>query len=129
MIAKSTISNMTDGQGVLHENLGFQTLLGQFLADYATGKGIFMRNLSELNAAAGNQFDTFIKLNAASIWCNRVKGTCQFKFNWDSAPGYEPDILTGKSQDLCNLIMQAAAQDALNAAVRISPNGQITCNS
>jgi hypothetical protein len=61
-------------------------------------------------------FDGFIKKNATEVWCK--KGTpdnaSQFLFNWNRAPGYEPNVLSGgKSADLNNLIMQAAGQDAL----------------
>jgi hypothetical protein len=117
-IANATIGHMTDGQGVLHENLGFMNYqpLTQFLGDYATGKGIFMRSLVELNVGPVRPFDGFIKKNATEVWCK--KGTpdnaSQFLFNWNRAPGYEPNVLSGgKSADLNNLIMQAAGQDAL----------------
>jgi hypothetical protein len=127
-IVKQTITNMAKDHGFLHENLGFVDAgLGEFLADYATGKGIFMRSLVEINAGSGNQFDAFIKQNAAAVWGTRDVTSNQFTFNWNLASGYEPPFLRvdGKTVLLCNLIMQAAGQDALNAALRISPNAEI----
>ena len=46
-------------------------------------------------------------------------------------PGHEPTVLSvdGKSSALSYLIMQAAGQDALNAALAIAPDKQITCPS
>jgi hypothetical protein len=129
-IVQSVIKNMV-ANGILHENvaglLPGQVLHG-FLADYATGKGIFMRNL--VRFIAGNkppQLVTFIKTNASAIWGNRDQSTNQFTFNWDRAAGYEPDPLrvNGKSDALCDLIMQASGQDALNAAMWIAPNDPI----
>jgi hypothetical protein len=87
-----------------------------------------MRNL--VRFIAGNkppQLVTFIKTNASAIWANRNRSTNQFTFNWDRAAGYEPDPLrvNGKSDALCDLIMQASGQDALNAAMWIAPNDPI----
>jgi hypothetical protein len=130
-IANAAIGHMKDPQGVLHENLDFMNYptLRQFLGDYSTGKGIFMRSLVEMNVPGG-PFDAFIKKNATEVWCK--KGTPdnanQFLLNWNKAPGYEPNVLTGgKSQDLNNLIMQASGQDALNAAMAIAPDEEIQC--
>jgi hypothetical protein len=128
-LCKLVRSNMTDGQGYLHENLDFMNHgLGQFVADYATGKGIFMKSLAEINAGASSEFDGFITRNAAVVWGTRDVTNNQFTFNWNLASGYEPPFLRvdGKTVLLCNLIMQAAGQDALNAALRVSPNAEIT---
>jgi hypothetical protein len=129
-IANSVVTNMTDEDKILHEYIGFLQYpeLDQFIADYATGKGIFMRNLSELNQEFG-QFTDFIKRNATAVWCNKLPGN-QFTFNWNPpVPNQEPTILRvdGKSNELCDLIMQTAGQDALNAAVLIAPDEAITC--
>jgi hypothetical protein len=129
-IARRARSNMTDGQGIIHENLEFEQhgQLQGFVADYATGKGIFMRGLVDLGTAASNPFAGFIKQNASAVWANRLDTkTNQFGFNWDRAAGYEPVRLSvsGKTQGLCDLIMQAAGQDALNAAMAISPSDPI----
>jgi hypothetical protein len=67
----------------------------------------------------------------AAVWCNQL-GASQFAFNWNPrVPGHEPTVLSvdGKSWALCYLIMQAAGQDALNAALAIAPDKQITCPS
>lgn len=129
-IAQSVVNNMTDDGHVLHENLGFMTKpdLRQFLADYATGKGVLMRNFASfLGPKPPPFFADFITKNAAAVWCNQL-GDSQFAFNWNPrVPGTEPRVLTGKSQALCNLIMQAAGQDALNAALPVTADEQIVC--
>lgn len=123
-IARSVIKNMIDRNGILHEYLGFVDRgLEGFIADYATGKGVFMRNLANINQPMGSYSD-FIKKNATAVWCNQLGGN-QFGFNWNPRAGGEPKILLAvgtKNQALCNLIMQAAGQDALNAAVSIAPD-------
>lgn len=130
-IVNATIQRLSDDKGILHENLGFMEYdnLRQFLADYATGKGIFMRGASIVNSGpAGGPFNDFIKRNATAVWCH--KQGSQFTFNWNGASCREPTLLVvpGKSTALCNLIMQAAGQDALNAAMLIAPNEQIVCS-
>lgn len=133
-IAQSVVSHMTDVDGVLHENLGFTTNpeLAGFIADYATGKGVLMRNVASFLAPAPPPlFADFITKNAAAVWCSQLD-TSQFAFNWNPrVPGHEPTVLSvnGKSQALCYLIMQAAGQDALNAALALSPDKLITCPS
>jgi hypothetical protein len=124
---------------ILHENMDFVADgLGEYIADYATGKGILMRGLAALNLKISNRpFASFIKKNAAAVWSSRNATTNQFTFNWDSsppaqgtniAPLQEPKVLrvNGKSDALCDLIMQAAGQDALNAALSVAaPNEPI----
>ena len=133
-IAQSVVKTMTDDDLVLHENLGFTTnpSLAGFIADYATGKGVLMRNLANFVAPNPSPlFVDFITKNAAAVWCNQL-GASQFAFNWNPrVPGHEPTVLSvdGKSWALCYLIMQAAGQDALNAALAIAPDKQITCPS
>jgi hypothetical protein len=131
-IAQSVVTNMTDDELVLHENLGFTAnpSLAGFIADYATGKGVLMRNLSSfVQPDPSPLFVDFITKNAAAVWCNQLAGT-QFAFNWNPpVAGHEPTVLSvdGKSRALCDLIMQAAGQDALNAALAIAPDKEITC--
>ena len=101
-----------------------------FEPDYANGKGIFIRGLIHVSVAEpGNPFAALIKQNASAVWCNRPdKDTNQFAYNWNGVAGYEPTKLESQgnaSQALCNLVMQAAGQDALNAAMWIAPNEQI----
>jgi hypothetical protein len=133
-IVNAAIAKMQDDSGILHENLDFYNNghLQQFLGDYATGKGIFMRSLNDVNVGPVRPFDKFITDNAAAVWCN--KGTpcnaLQFTFNWNRNPKYEPIVLPeGKSDALNYVIMQAAGQDALNAALRIAPDTVNTCGS
>jgi hypothetical protein len=131
-IAKSVIANMTDDQDVLHENLQFLDFkdLQTFAADYATGKGIFMRNFLTLVLANPARYSSFVKANATAVWCNRSKAN-QFTYNWNPADKTtEPRILrvSGKSDQLCDLIMQAAGQEALNAAVYVAPDKMIACS-
>jgi hypothetical protein len=125
---------MQDQYGILHENLDFmrEDYLQQFLGDYATGKGIFMRSLAQVNVGPVRPFDKFITDNAAAVWCNRGTSSAanQFTFNWNHNPNYEPIVLPGgKSDALNNVIMQAAGQDALNAALHIAPDTVRTCSS
>lgn len=136
-IIKKTIDKMKDSNGVLHEDWSFTTNgLNDYNIDYATGKGIFMRSLTQVGLPWGMSFKDFITTNAGYIWTNQNTATCngssgpQFTLNWDRVPGpnYEPDILTlwdGSHQDLCDLIMQGSGQDALNAAMRVAPDGVI----
>jgi hypothetical protein len=131
-IAKSVIANMTDDQNVLHDNLQFLDFkdLQTFAADYATGKGIFMRNFLTLILANPARYSSFVKANATAVWCNRSKAN-QFTYNWNPADKTaEPRILrvSGKSDQLCDLVMQAAGQEALNAAVYIAPDEVIACS-
>ena len=130
-IAHSAVANMAHS-GILHEDLEFMKhpKLQVFEPDYANGKGIFIRGLIHVSVAEpGNPFAAFIKQNASAVWCNRPdKDTNQFAYNWNGAAGYEPTKLKSQgnaSQALCNLVMQAAGQDALNAAMWIAPNEQI----
>jgi hypothetical protein len=131
-IAKTVISNMTDDQNILHDNLQYLKFkdLQTFEADYATGKGIFMRNLLPLVFARPAQYSSFVKANATAVWCNRSSAN-QFTYNWNPADvAGEPKILrvSGKSDQLCDLIMQAAGQEALNAAVSIAAGEKIACS-
>ncbi len=130
-IAKSIMANMTDDRSVLHENLQYLKFkdLQTFEADYATGKGILMRNLLPLIVANPSRYSSFVKANASAVWCNRSHAN-QFTYNWNpTAAEREPRILrvAGKSDRLCDLIMQAAGQEALNLAVYIAPDERIGC--
>jgi hypothetical protein len=118
---------------ILHEDLSFldHPGLSDFVVDYATGKGVFMRGLVYVSMKEpGNPFADLIKLNASAIWRTRLVDieANQFAYNWDGAAGQEPAELKpigDKSQNLCYLVMQGAGQDALNAAMLIAPNDQI----
>ena len=56
------------------------------------------------------------------MWLNRLdQKTNQFSYNWAGTDKPESrQLLSSKSQDLCNLIMQASGLDALNAAILIA---------
>lgn len=117
----SVTKNMVDSEHILHENMEFaeHQSLQQFIADYATGKGMVVWSLSGFTATP---FAEFIDNNAAAVVNNQL-GDNQFSFNWNwkHFPDREPKILrvNGKSADLCDLIMQAAGLGALNAALRL----------
>lgn len=129
-IAKSVIRSQSDAGGVLHENMGFAAQLGQFVADYATGKGIFMRCLAQLNGAtSGQPFTSWIVGNARAVWRSRSMPGDRFAFNWNALvqpqpPLPEPVVLRNppKSETLCNLIMQTAGLEALSAALMFAPD-------
>lgn len=129
-IAAAVVANMTDASGVLHENVQFLKFpdLQTFAGDYGTGKGIFMRNFMPLLLANPGRYASFVKSSASAVWCNRSSGN-QFTYNWNPAAGGEPAILrvAGKSDALCNLIMQGAGLEALTAAVSVAPTEKITC--
>jgi len=134
-IAVSAVNKMTDKDMVLHENMSFNDYsnLKQYIADYATGKGIFMRSVAALNLVLPDRpFTKFIENNATAVWCNRMPGN-QFTFNWNpQVAGNEPKILQAvgsKTQTLCNLIMQTAGLEALNAALLSSLDEEIACTS
>jgi hypothetical protein len=126
-IAKAALDNLSV-DGVLHEYLpagrrGFEV-------DYATGKGIFLRNLVSAGVKPSNcPYAVDIKHNANAVWLNRLnKETNQFSYNWAGGDQPEPLQLSAqgtKSQDLCDLVMQASGLDALNAAMLIAPSEQI----
>jgi hypothetical protein len=145
-IAQSAVKNMSDN-GILHENLDFTAIptLAGFIADYATGKGVLMRSVARYVVANWQtpppSYVDFFTKNATMVWCNRLPkepenpndpDTFNFSFNWNwKVPGHEPRVLSvsGKSQELCDLITQAAGQDALNAALRFTPDAPIVCPS
>lgn len=128
-IVDATIGSLTDIDGILHENMTFNAPpLNQFLGDYATGKGIFMRSLHTVDTVGA--LTPFIKKNAEAVWCNRYCDNNQFTFNWDRMKGYEPIDLESKLSRLDQIITQAAGQDALNAALLVVPaDTPMPCNS
>jgi hypothetical protein len=128
-IAKATFHNLS----VLDNRIGY--VLHEylppgrrgFMVDYATGKGIFLRSLVCAGVKPSNcPYAANIKSNADAVWLNRLnKETNQFSYNWAGAEEPEPLQLFAqgtKSQDLCDLVMQASGLDALNAAMLIAPS-------
>jgi hypothetical protein len=132
-IAHAAFKNLSapdqKGRDILHEHLGAS--FSGFEVDYATGKGIFVRNLVDAGVKPSNcPYAQDIKQNAAAVWRNRLDTTTnQFSYNWAGATSPEPlqliERLTGKIQPLCNLVMQASGLDALNAAMLIAPSEEI----
>ncbi|HTC46182.1 MAG TPA: hypothetical protein VK722_02605 [Candidatus Aquilonibacter sp.] len=137
-IASNVMTKMKDDDGVLHEFMTNYPM--NHISDYATGKGIFMRNLVPLiqgNPAPKGYADAvkFITTNASAIWRHQSAPN-QFTFNWNPKnpedAKEEPTILSVPPnpempylKQLCNLIMQASAQDALTAALAVAPDEKI----
>jgi predicted alpha-1,6-mannanase (GH76 family) len=107
-IALAAISSLTDSNCILHDpcepsgcgNDGIQF------------KGIFVRNLATLYAAAHQQkYVTFLQANAQSIW------------NSDQGPGYQFGLIwSGPFQNAstANAAIQTSAVDCLLAAAEVS---------
>jgi hypothetical protein len=130
-ILTATADSQRDQAYVLHENMAFTKVYSDFTADYATGKGIFLRSVGRLSGGPGNLLAKVIVLSAAAVWNNRNQVSAkpdphrdpdQFTFNWNGnlQPQYEPLWLTSKGPALDNLIMQTAGQDALNTALALN---------
>lgn len=113
---------MTDEHNILHEKwYGLEEdPFSDFKADYAAGKGVFMRSLASYVAGLTNSPNKedlvqFIDKNANAVWNNRGSDN-QFTLNWnlkadDQNPpaGQEPGSLPGPVTDLNDLIMQTSA--------------------
>jgi hypothetical protein len=137
-IFTATMASLKDGSDVLHENMVFTDYYGDFKGDYATGKGIFMRSLIGFDLDPTKPLWTMVMKSAQAVWCNRnqrlptpdpSRDANQFTFNWNNnlQSQYEPLWLSSKGA-LDNLIMQAAGQDALNAALHLNPEAQFPCD-
>lgn len=104
MIAKAAITKLADSNGVIHDacepNCG---------ADGAQFKGIFMRNLAQLNAVAPDPaYVKAFSTNAQSVWANDRKvqgGSSFFSVHW-----------AGPFVDPVNAAMQSSAMEALLGA-------------
>jgi len=103
-IADASLSNpaLVDRNGVLHEpcepNCG---------ADGTQFKGIFIRNLSDLDRIARNsQYENFISKNADSIWAGA------------RPPSYHLGLIWSAPYGTANASTQSSAADALVAALR-----------
>jgi predicted alpha-1,6-mannanase (GH76 family) len=95
------MTNLVTTAGVLHE----PTLSGP---DGPQFKGIFVRNLYKLSAAASStQYKTFVDTNANSIWKNNQGSSYEFGGYW------EGPFDTGDGT------RQASALDALIAATEL----------
>ena len=102
-IADAALTHLTDANGVLHD-----TCEPNCGADGVQFKGIFVRNLMALYAAAPNpRYKTFAGTNAQSIWVNSQGTNYQFGQVW-SGPF-----------DAGNAGSQSSALDAFVAAVAL----------
>jgi predicted alpha-1,6-mannanase (GH76 family) len=100
-IASAAMTNLVTSSGVLHE----PSMSGP---DGPQFKGIFIRNLVELNSAAPNaQYKAFVDTNANSIWNNDQGANYQFGVYWEGP------------YDSTDGTRQTSALDALIAAVEM----------
>ncbi|MBU6455740.1 MAG: hypothetical protein KGS72_28475 [Cyanobacteria bacterium REEB67] len=108
---------------VLHEELAPYS---QFYLDYAGGKGVFMRNLAELNwyfhNVPGTTYDEWIRTNAAAVWNHRTSEG-QFNFFWNNE-GTEPQNW-GYNDPMTKAVLQASGLSALTAASTFNPDTAI----
>lgn len=105
-IASAALSDsaLIDKNGVLHEPC--EPKCG---ADGSQFKGIFVRNLSELDHISRSpQYEKFILLNADSIWSGA------------HPPGYHLGLIWSAPYGTANASTQSSAADALVAAMPIS---------
>ncbi len=106
-IASAVLSDPTlmDKAGILHEPC--EPKCG---ADGTQFKGIFVRNLSELDQAASDpRYEKFILINADSIWVGA------------HPPGYQLGPIWSAPYGTANASTQSSAADALVAAMRLHP--------
>lgn len=102
-IALAAIEHLTDANGILHEPC--EPDCG---ADGPTFKGIFMRNLQQLQHVRSNKrFEEFILKNAESIWSRARGNGDQLGLVWD-----------GPFKD-ATAATQTAALEALVAAISV----------
>ena len=131
-LAENVTANMLDSKAkdaVLHDAISPDS---QFNDDYATGKGVFMRNwMIFWNADVATRpknFDALITANATAVWNNRVTPAAsgnaqyQFGFNWNPvgkpvAKGGEPTYPNGDDNpsNFSLLVCQVAGLAAFNA--------------
>jgi predicted alpha-1,6-mannanase (GH76 family) len=105
-IAHAAIANLTDAQGILHDSC--EPHCG---ADGTQFKGIFVRNLRELYAAApASLYREFILTNARSIWSQA------------QPPDYRLGEVWGPPFGAVDASTQGSALDALVAAAFTSRN-------
>ena len=102
-IANAAINRLCDAQGVLHDQC--EPDCG---TDGSQFKGIFMRNLGILNAAAPSPlFQSTITKNADSIWRNDRGADNHIGINW--AGPYQNDGTAATQSSGCDALVAAAA--------------------
>jgi predicted alpha-1,6-mannanase (GH76 family) len=111
-IATAAIANLSDSNNVLHDpcepNCG---------ADGSQFKGVFMRNLQKLQAAAPD--DGFLKsigANAASIWSYDRNSADELSVVW-SGPFVTPANASTHSSAMDALVAAVALQGSLGSAI------------
>src|SRR5262249_40647350 len=102
-IASATTSLLADGNGILHEPCE-----PDCNRDRTQFKGIFVRNLTDLNAVSPDaQYVDFITANAESIW------------NEDQGSNYRFGLVWSGHFDTADATRQTSALDALIAAAAL----------
>lgn len=126
-IARATLSNLTDSQGILHDSC--EPRCG---ADGTQFKGIFVRNLRVLNEASpqGSLYRQFILTNASSIWSQAQPPDYHLGEVWappgEPAPSAESTQPTPATQPRRPMLSspdastQSSALDTLVAAAFVS---------
>lgn len=126
-LVDAVIAGMTQGDAHhLEEYLGFtaEPELAGFEVDYATGKGIFMRQLGDACSILGTEWTArhadFIRANATAVWGGRdVARGGQLPFDW----GTTPTVAIGeKTLELRDVVFQASGLDALSLAATYWPD-------
>lgn len=103
-IAAAALAHLTDPQGVLHDPC--EPDCGE---DGVQFKGVFTRNLAQLQAASGDDaFVRFLETNAESLWSNARTPANRFSTVWSGPP------FAG------NAGAQTSALDALVAAAAVT---------
>jgi predicted alpha-1,6-mannanase (GH76 family) len=106
-IASAALANLSDATGVIHDPCEAAESCG---ADGTQFKGVFMRNLADLQREVGG-FEDALNANAESIWIrdrNEGEGGSVFGVNW--AGPYEGEA---------NASLQGSAMDGLVAGIRV----------
>ncbi|HEY9760678.1 MAG TPA: hypothetical protein V6C97_36300 [Oculatellaceae cyanobacterium] len=96
---------------------------------YATGKGIFMRNLQILNSSLAppgmTPYAGWIRANATAVWNNRLENN-MFRFYWDKElPEPDPSDWRYKPDSIPPLVLHASGMSALTAAASLFPKDEI----
>jgi predicted alpha-1,6-mannanase (GH76 family) len=105
-IAHSALDYLSDDYGVIHDPC--ESTSDGCGPDGSQFKGVFMRNLAELNRETG-EFGDALKANAESIWRNDREvgeGGSVFGINW-----------AGPYEGMANASLQGSAMDGLVAAI------------
>jgi predicted alpha-1,6-mannanase (GH76 family) len=107
-IARAALAYLADDDGVIHD--ACEATDGGCGGDGTQFKGVFMRNLAELNRESGG-FEDALRVNAESIWTrDREKGEEGNVFGVDWA---------GPFDGMADASLQGSAMDGLVAAIGI----------